>query len=444
MNSSRQPTGFRAFLVIWLGQLISILASGMTGFGLSLWMYQKTESATAMGLVQVFYIVPFLLLSPLAGVWVDRYSRKLMMMVSDLAGGLGSVFLLVMFASGRLEFWHLYLTAALGGIGNTFQWPAYSAAIGAMIPKEQLGRVNGLMSLMEAGPGVVAPLLAGALLPLFKIQGILLFDVLTFLLAVGALALVHIPSPRQTREGQAASGTLWHEALYGFRYIFARPSLLGLQMVFFFGNLFTGIGFTVFAPMILARSGQNSLVFGSIQSMFAIGEILGGVLMTVWGGFKRRVHGVLLGWMAFGLGMLALGAGRGILVWAIAAVFTQLFSPLVNGSNQAIWQAKVAPDVQGRVFSARRLIAWFTNPVTPLIGGLLADFVLEPAMRGDGPLPAALGGLVGSGPGAGMGLLVFICGIFSILVGVGGYFIPVIRNAENLLPDHETLAAADS
>ncbi|GAB4502010.1 MAG: MFS transporter [Anaerolineales bacterium] len=443
MTPSHQPTGFRAFIVIWLGQLISILASGMTGFALSIWMYQKTESATAMGLVQVFYIVPFLLLSPLAGVWVDRYSRKIMMVVSDIAGGLGSVFLLAMFASGRLEFWHLYLTAALGGIGNTFQWPAYSAAIGAMIPKEQLGRVNGLMSLMEAGPGVVAPLLAGALLPLLKIQGILLFDVITFLLAVGALALVHIPAPRQTQEGRAAAGNLWHEAAYGFRYIFARPSLLGLQMIFFFGNLFTGIGFTVFAPMILARSGQNSVIFGTVQTMFAAGEILGGLLMTAWGGFKRRVHGVLLGWMTFGLGMMALGLGQGILVWAAAAVFTQLFSPLVNGSNQAIWQAKVAPDLQGRVFSARRLIAWFANPITPLIGGMLADFVLEPAMRG-GWLPAAVGAWVGTGPGAGMGLLVFICGIFSILVGVSGYFIPVICNAEALLPDHEALPAVDN
>jgi len=442
MNALHPPTGFRAFIVIWLGQIISILASGMTGFALSIWMYQKTESATAMGLVQDFYITPFLLFSPIAGVWVDRYSRKLMMMVSDLAGGLGTVFLLVMFASGRLEFWHLYLTAALGGIGNTFQWPAYSAAIGAMIPKEQLGRVNGLMSLMEAGPGVIAPLLAGALLPVLRIEGILFFDVATFLLAVGALTLVHIPAPRQTQEGAAAKGNLWHEAAYGFRYIFARPSLLGLQMIFFFGNLFTGIGFTVFAPMILARTAQNSVIFGTVQTMFAVGEILGGLLMTAWGGFKRRVHGVLLGWMTFGLGMLALGVGQGLLVWMIAAVFTQLFSPLVNGSNQAIWQAKVAPDVQGRVFSARRLIAWFTNPITPLIGGTLADFVLEPAMRGGGLLPAAFGTVVGTGPGAGMGLLIFICGIFSILVGIGGYFVPVIRNAEDLLPDHETLAAA--
>ena len=442
MENTKQPAGMTAFIVIWLSQLFSILASGMTGFALSIWMYQKTESATAMGLLQVFYITPFLLMSPIAGVMVDRYSRKLMMMISDITGGLGTIFILIMFATGKLEFWHLYLSAVLNGIGNTFQWPAYSAAIGTMIPKEQLGRVNGMMSLMEAGPGVVAPVLAGALLPFIKIEGIMLFDVVTFLFAISVLSLVQIPSPRRTEEGQTGKGNVWSEAAYGFKYIFARPSLLSLQLVFFMGNLFTGIGFTIFAPMILARTNVNETSFGLVQTAFAIGSIAGGVLMSAWGGFKRRVHGVLIGWASFGIGMMVLGIGQSVVVWIAAAIFTNLFSPLVNGSNQAIWQSKVAPDVQGRVFSARRLIAWFTNPITPIIGGTLADFVLEPAMRTSGGLSSLFGGLVGTGPGAGMGLLVFFCGIGALLVGVSGYFIPVIRNVEDLLPDHDTLKDA--
>jgi MFS family permease len=314
-----------------------------------------------------------------------------------------------------------------------------------MIPKEQLGRANGLMSLMEAGPGVIAPILAGALLPFIHIEGILLFDVSTFLLAIGALTLVNIPSPRHTEEGQAEKGSVWREAAYGFNYIFARPSLLGLQLIFFAGNLFTGIGFTVLAPMILARTNVNETSFGLVQTAFAVGSIAGGVLMSAWGGFKRRVHGILLGWASFGIGMMVLGVGQSLLVWIIAAILTDLFSPLVNGSNQAIWQSKVAPDVQGRVFSARRLIAWFTNPITPILGGTLADFVLEPALHNSQSEFARLfGGLVGTGPGAGMGLLVFFCGIGALLVGISGYFIPVIRNAEDLLPDHDTLKTIET
>jgi MFS family permease len=442
MDNTNRPTGIAAFIIIWITQIISILASGMTGFALSIWMYQKTESATAMGLMQVFYITPFLIMSPIAGVMVDRYSRKLMMMVSDVAGGIGTLFILVMFATGRLEFWYLYLAAILTGIGNTFQWPAYSAAISTMIPKEQLGRVNGMMSLMEAGPGVLAPILAGALLPIVKLEGILLFDVATFLLAVSALAFVHIPAPRRTEEGQQSQGGIWKEATYGFRYIFTRPSLLGLQLVFFVGNLFAGIGFTVLAPMILARTAQNSVIFGTVQSSFAAGGIIGGLVMSAWGGFKRRVHGVLFGHILLGVGTIFLGMGQNLYWWIPAAVFIDMFIPLVNGSNQAIWQSKVAPDLQGRVFSARRLIAWFTNPITPIIGGTLADFVLEPAMRTQSSLTSMFGGLVGSGPGAGMGLLLFLCGVGTILVGIGGYLFPAIRNAEDILPDHDKLAPA--
>jgi MFS family permease len=432
----------KAFLIVWLGQIVSVLASSMSHFGLTIWMYQQTESATAMGLMQVFFITPFLLLSPIAGVMVDRYNRKLMMMVSDLAAIIATGGIFILFALGRLEFWHLYVAAILNGIGNTFQWPAYSAAISTMVPKEQYGRANGLMSLIEAGPGVLAPLLAGALLPLIGLTGILSLDVLTFLVAIGALLVVHVPQPIRTAEGEAGRGGLWREASYGFRYIFARPSLLGLQLVFFFGNLFFGIAMTVEAPMILARTASNSVVFGMVQSAGAIGGVVGGVAMSAWGGFKRRVHGVILGWALSSLALGLMGMGRGLPLWLPAAFLTALFSPLVNTSNQAIWQAKVAPDVQGRVFSARRLIAWFTNPISPIIAGTTADFLLEPAMRGEGGLAALFGGLVGTGPGAGMGLLMVFCGLGGLLVAAVSYSFPAVRNAEAILPDHDQAPAA--
>jgi MFS family permease len=432
-----------AFIVIWLGQIVSVLASGMSQFALTIFMYEKTNSATALGLMQVFYITPFLLISPFAGVMVDRYNRKLMMMVSDLGAGLATLGILAVLYFDVWQFWHMYVASVIFGLGNAFQWPAYSAAISTMIPKEQLGRANGLMSLMEAGPGVIAPLLAGALLPLIKLTGILFLDVATFLFAIGALLLVYIPQPARTREGVQASGGMLKEAVYGFKYIFARPSLLGLQLIFFAGNLFTGIGFTVFAPMILSRSGNDSLVFGSVQSAGAIASVVGGVLMSAWGGFKRRVHGVLLGWILSGIGMAIIGLAGGLPIWIAGIAVASLVGPLVNASNQAIWQSKVAPDLQGRVFSARRLIAWLTNPISPIIGGTLADYVLEPAARTGTGLPAAFSWLVGTGPGAGMGLLIVFCGLAASLAGLAGYFIQPVRHAETILPDHDAFAKAE-
>src|SRR6266508_3235359 len=201
MQNTNRPTGMFGFTIVWLGQIISVLATNMSAFALTIWVFQKTGSATALGLVQVFFITPFLIISPFAGVMVDRHNRKLMMMVSDLLAGLATVAILLLQFFGVLQVWHLYLAAIIQGLGNSFQWPAYSAAITTMIPKEQYGRANGMMSLMEVGPGVFAPMLAGALLPIISLTGILSIDVVTFILAILILLSVHIPQPLRTVEG---------------------------------------------------------------------------------------------------------------------------------------------------------------------------------------------------------------------------------------------------
>ena len=439
MSNQNRPTGMLGFTFVWLGQIISVLASGMTTFAFTIYMYQQTHSATAMGLVQVAYITPFLIMSPIAGVMVDRYDRKLMMMVSDIAGGLASLIMLILLVTGHLQFWHLYVASVVKGIGTTFQWPAYSAAISIMIPKQQYGRANGMMSLVEAGPGVVSPLLAGSLLPFIGISGILLADTLTFAVAILSLLLVYIPNPTRRTEDSESRESFWQQAIFGFKYIFARPSLLGLQLVFFFSNLFAGIGIVVLAPMVLARTGQNSVALGSVESAAAVGMVIGGIAMSAWGGFKRRVHGVLLGMIFTAIFTnLLLGLGSTTAIWIPAMFLGGLFIPFINGSNQAIWQAKVPPDLQGRVFSSRRLIAWLTNPISPIIGGTTADYLLEPMMKSQSNGFARLmEPAFGSGPGSGMAVLIFLCGFGGILAGLSGYFVRWVRDAEDILPDHD-------
>jgi DHA3 family macrolide efflux protein-like MFS transporter len=444
MRNTNRPTGMFGFTLVWLGQLISVLATNMTGFALTIWVFQETGSATALGLMQVFFITPLLIITPFAGVMVDRYNRKLMMMVSDLTAGVATISILTLQAFGVLEVWHLYAAAIVQGLGNAFQWPAYSATISLMIPKEKYGRANGMMSLMEMGPGVLAPMLAGALLPVIGVIGILSLDVVTFSLAILVLLFIHIPQPQRTDEGARAQGNILTEAVFGFRYIFARPSLLGLQLIFFFGNLCTGIAFTVLAPMVLLRTGNDSVSLGLVQSAGAIGGVLGGIAMSAWGGFKRRVHGVLGGWIIASFFLAVVGLGTSVTVWVVALALSSLVGPLINGSNQAIWQSKVPPDLQGRVFSARMLIAWMTNPISPLIAGTLADYVLEPSMRASGGLASTFGWLVSPGPGAGMGLLIFLSSLGGILAGLTGYFVRHIRHAEEMLPDHDTMATAEA
>ncbi len=435
-----QPAGMTAFVIVWGGQLVSLLGTGMSQFALTIWAWELTGQATALALVAFFNFAPTVALSPVAGALVDRWNRKLTMMLSDLLAGAATIGILLLFLAGRLEIWHLYLAGIFTGVGQAFQWPAYSAAISTMLPKEQYGRANGMLSMAEAASGIAAPLLAGILLVPLGIAGILTIDIVTFLLAIGALLLVFVPQPKATEAGAQARGGLLKESVYGFRYIFERPSLLGLQLVFFFINFTSSMGIGLLAPMILARSGNNELALASVQSAFGVGGLVGGLAMSLWGGPRRRVHGVLLGMAGASLlGEMVLGLGQGTTVWMLAAFATLFFIPIINGSNQAIWQAKVAPDVQGRVFAARRLIAQLTGPVAILISGPLADFVFEPAMAPGGALANTFGGLVGTGPGAGMALIFVINGLIGVVISFAGYAFQVVRNAEDLLPDHDAV-----
>ncbi|MBN1656975.1 MAG: MFS transporter [Anaerolineae bacterium] len=452
MQERSKPKGMTAFWLVWAGQLVSMLGSGMTNFALTIWVFEETGRATELALLGVFFMVPLLAMSPVVGVMVDRYDRKLMMMLSDLAAGLTTIGIFFLYLSGSLEVWHLYVNAAINGLFQGFQWPAYSAALALMVPKKEYVRVNSILEIVGPASGIVSPIFGGAIIGLGETSGfdgfflILLIDIVTFLAAIGALLLIQIPKPQRTEAGRQGAGGFFKEAIYGFRYIFDRPPLLALQGVFMLGNLFYSIAAgTLLAPMLLARTGSNAWIFGASQTIGAVGMVIGGVAIGAWGGFKRRIHGVLLGWGISFVGILITGLGRPepawmMGLWAAGILISALVVSLVNGSNQAIWMAKVAPDVQGRVFATRRLIAWVANPLARLIAGPLADYVLEPAMSEGGDLAGVFGSLVGTGTGAGMSLLFLLTAVAGLAIVLGAYLVPIVRNVEELLPDHEAAA----
>jgi DHA3 family macrolide efflux protein-like MFS transporter len=454
MARSSRPAGMTAFWIVWAGQLVSMLGSGMTYFALTIWIFRETGRATDLALLGVFFMVPLLVMSPVVGVMVDRYNRKLMMMLSDLAAGMTTIVVFFLYVSGHLEIWHLYVNAAINGLFQGFQWPAYSAALALMVPKKDYVRVNSMLEIVGPASNIVSPILGGAIIGLGDVASfdglvlIMTIDIVTFVAAIGTLLFVCIPEPARTNEGRAAVGGFFTEAIYGFKYILDRPPLLALQGVFMVGNLFyTMAAGTLLAPMLLARTSSNAWIFGASQTIGAIGMVAGGVAIGAWGGFKRRIHGVLLGWALSFVGILITGLGRPepawmMGVWAAGIVVSSLVVSLVNGSNQAIWMAKVSPDVQGRVFSTRRLIAWAANPLANLVAGPLADYVMEPAMSEGGALAGAFGRLVGTGPGAGMSLLFVLTALIGLGIILGAYFIPMVRNVEDALPDHEWATVA--
>jgi MFS transporter, DHA3 family, macrolide efflux protein len=425
--------GLRDFAVVCFGQLISLLGTGMTGFALSIWGWKTTGSATALSLLIFFAIGPGILIGSTAGAFVDRGNRKRIMILADTGAAITTACILLLYVAGSLHIWHVYAANLLAGLCQAFQRPAYTASITLLVPQKQYGRANGMMSLVYSIPDVAAPLLAGALVGPIGVSGIMIVDLLTFGFAVAMIALVTIPQP--PTPAQKTRRSLWNDSLEGFRMILTRRGLFGLQLTFLVVNFFGVFQWALQSPMILARTHQDSQALGLILSFFGIGSVAGGLVMSAWGGPQRKIHGVLAGMaLECTTGILLMGLGRTVTVWALSGFLTMFFVPIVNSSNTAIWQSKVAPELQGRVFGARRAIAQCSYLIGFVLAGPVADHVFEPAMRSGGALADALGGLVGTGPGAGMALILMICGILGAVVSLAAYFVPVIRHVESIEP----------
>jgi DHA3 family macrolide efflux protein-like MFS transporter len=436
--SSLRRSGMVGFTVVWFGQLASVLGSGMSQFALSIWAWEATKQATVLVLVVFLGLFPRIAMTPIAGALVDRWNRKLAMMLSDLAAGLATVAVFILFTTGRLEIWHLYAAAAFSGVFGAFQIPAYSASITLMVSKEHYTRADAMLGLVESASSVFSPIAAGAMIALTGIGTILLIDIATFVFAVGTLVLVRVPQPpRALAEGPKRS--LWADTMLGFRYIFSRPSLRGVLTLLFVVNVTSSVWFGLLSPMVLARSGGSELALGTVRTILGIGGVVGGTLVGIWGGPKRsRMRWILFAVFASSLvGNVLVGVGRGLFLWSAGAFFAEAIMPIGLGANQAIWQTKTPAQLQGRIFSARIVVTQLGATLAILLGGILADRVFEPFMSGSRAVARALRPLVGSGPGAGMGLMFVLAGLVGAAAAVGGWLYRPVREVETLLPDAE-------
>jgi len=429
-------TGMSAFTIIWIGQVVSLIGTALFSFAIGIWLYQQTGLATTITTMIFFSNIPRIVLSPFAGALVDRWNRKLTMMLSDLASGVVTIIVLLLMWSGSLQIWILYFLMAISGAFESFQFPAFSSSISLLVEKKHFARTSAMLSLAEEGSRVLAPILAAVLIVVIKLEGIILIDMISFLVAIGTLLLIPIPQPKQSEAGMKARGGFLHEAGYGFRFIFSNPSLMGLQINFITVNLLA-MSTVLRTPMILARTGNDEVILGIVASITAIGGVVGGLVMSIWGGPKRRIHGVFGGLILINLARVFMGLGQEVYVWSITGFFVLFFIAISNSSNQAIWQAKTPTDVQGRVFAARRVTGQLSFPLAGLIAGPLSDRWLEPAMSAGGYLVPIFGRFVGTGPGAGMSLLILFAAILGMIVPSLSYAIPTFRNVEDIIPDNE-------
>jgi MFS transporter, DHA3 family, macrolide efflux protein len=395
-----------------MGQTVSILGSAMTWFAFTIWAWQKTGQPTTLSMVAFFAFLPTVLFTPLAGVFVDRWSRKLVMLLSDAATAVGTLVVLFLYLSSSLEIWHVYIISALAGFFTAFQYPAYIAAVTTMLPKQKYGHAQGMLGLSPAISGIMAPVIAASLLGRIGMQGIMLLDLVTFLFAFATLIFVRIPAPSVSQAGLVSRSNVWREIGVGFTYIRERVGLRDLTILFMVSNFFLAIGATLVAPMVLSNTGNSESILASVQSVGAAGGVLGGVVLTFWGGPKRRVHGILLGGAgACIIGVLWLGLGTTFLVWAIGSFFFAFFEPIVEGGNLAIWQTKVEADIQGRVFSARQLLVQIPYLLGIFVAGPLAEYLF------------------------GISTMLVLAGVLGGFVFLAGYAVRPVRQVESLLPD---------
>jgi MFS transporter, DHA3 family, macrolide efflux protein len=428
-------TGMRAFVVVWIGQFLSRVGSFVTGFALAIWAFDQTNLATTLTTITFLAWGSSIIAGPFTGVLVDRWNRKLTMMISDLAAAATTVGLLVLYLTGNLEIWHLWVQAVILGAADSFQWPAFSAAISTMLNKDDYGRAYGLSGIAENSTIIFGPPLAAAALTVVSLETIMVIDLATFVFAIGAILLVTIPAAQVSVEGKASrEGSFRNELTFGWRYIVSRPTLLGLQLIILAYATLSSLGGSELAtPMILARTDGDTAALGITQMAFGLGGVTVGALLGAKGTPRNRPSGLFLGIFGQCLGLAVMGMGRSTAVWMAGAFCASFSVGIALASNQAYWQSKVPPDIQGKVFAMRRMIAQIAGPISVLIAGPLADRVFEPAAARTGSWS---NWLVGSGPGAGMGLQMVIFGTAGALAGLCGYLFKATREAETLLPDH--------
>ena len=411
---------FQKYVLLWATQSVSQLGSAMTGFALILWTYTQHHSAMAVSLMTFCNYVPYVIVSLFAGAFVDRHSKKAIMLVSDSLAALGTLTVLVLSACGQLRIWHIYAVNAVIGFMNAFQQPASSVAIGKIVPEEKLSNVSGMNSFSGNLVTVFSPILAAFLFSAGGLGLILTLDIVSFLGAFFVLLFViRIPEEYQEAQRQSAfAGTK-----EGFLFLKEQKGLLMIMLTMALINFFSRLTYeNVLSPMILARSGDNSTVLGFVNAAMGIGGIVGGMIVSVKkpSGKNAKMMYVSAA-ISFLCGDLLMAVGRNGFAWAIAGIAASLPIPFIMAGNNVILYKKVPGEMQGRVFAVRNAIQFSTIPVGILLGGWLADYVFEPFMQSGSRAAEQLSLLVGTGSGSGMALMFLCTGTIGFIVSCISY-----------------------
>lgn len=420
----------RKFLPIWVGQLVSLFGSTLTSFALGVNLYQETGSIFQFALISVFTLLPGVIVTPVTGPLIDRWGRKRSMILSDTGSAILTAGIIALLYTDRLETWHIYAYAAITSVLGAIQWPAYAATVAVLVPSEHLARANALVASSRALANLTAPLLAGSLIGLIGLWGVVTIDLLTFACAISTLALVVIPDPRADSVAEAADAPqagLFHEALEGLRYILHRPGLLGLQIYYALTNFLIGLWEVLTTPLVLSFATPAQL--GLIWSAGGAGILVGNLTLLAWGGPRRRIPAIFGASLIVGVGLVLSGLLPYLGLIALGCFLILCFANIGNGLTEAIWQSKVPPEMQGRVLSFEQATSYVLLPLSYLLAEPLVRYLFQPLWVTINNASDRLS------DANGMGLLLICSGLLFVVSTIIGYLNPHIRNLEDTVPD---------
>ena len=433
--------GLRTLYILLLTQTFSLIGSRMTSFAIGIRVYQDTERVTPLALVGFFSVLPTILVAGVAGVLADRWDRRKVMALADAGQAATTLLLLISFASGVFELWHLYVLTTISTLFGIFQGPAFMASVTMLIEDEHRDRANAIQQITGPAAGLVAPVLAGVMYAAVGITGVMAFDLFTFGVAMTVVLLTNIPTPPPSEEGEASRGSMWRESTSGMRALWARRPFFVLILAATAVNFLLAGALMPNTAYILALT-DSEAVLGVLMALMSAGPLVGGLIMGAWGGTRPRIHTIMIGIALEGLFLALYGISRHPIALGASIFFVLIPIPFVDTAIMSIFQIKIPPDLQGRVISAIQQIAQLLMPVSYLLVGPLADEVLEPAVGTAAWEPFVP--LVGTQTGAGMGLLMVICGALITGVTLAFYALPMIRHLERDLPDYAvTIEDAD-
>lgn len=408
MVQNENETWKRIFFPIWIGQAFSLLGSELVQFSLIWYLTNKTGSASVLAAASFVALLPRVFLAPISGALIDRWNRQRTMIVADGLIAFATILLAGVFWMGWDRVWHIYLIMFLRSLGSAFHWPAMQASTSLLVPKSSLARISGMNQTLRGALGIAAPLIAALLLEILPLFSILTIDVLTAIIAIIPLLLVTLPQIEQPADKTPHLSQVWIDIREGYKFLLGWKGLLYLTLAATILNFLINPGFTFLPLLVTSYFGKGVIEMSMIESAFSTGMILGGLVLSVWGGFKRNMHTILMGiiGLAIGTGIIAITPASNFYLAVVGVFIAGFMNPMANGPIFAIMQTYVEPSMQGRVFSLLESIVSAMMPISMAIAAPVADWI------------GIRGWLIFGAAGC-------------ALIGLGGFFIPELVRIED-------------